>query len=119
MYVGAFSGSGNLIPLTPNGIRGKTMHHSAIYNPDRNEYFVAWDVDTNIDGKPDRLYGLRLSPNGAIVGRNVLDMTVNVRSGKYDIQRVSKFCALFVWLLWKSCSFYSSVCMQCTGQVST
>ncbi len=79
MYIGAFGASGSKIPLTSNAIKGRTMHHTAIFNPDRNEYFVAWDLDSNFDGQPDRIFCLRLTPDGAIVGRSILEVTVNIR----------------------------------------
>lgn len=57
------------------------MNHAAIFNAVRNEYFVAYDVDTNIDGQPDRIYVLRLSPDGGIVGQKILDITVSINAG--------------------------------------
>ena len=82
MYIGAFGSLGSRMALTPNAVKGNTLHQTAVYNPDRNEYFIAYDVDVNYDGKPDRLYGLRLNPNGMLLGGNILDFTVNV-PGEY------------------------------------
>ncbi len=79
MYIGAFGPTGIKIPLTTAAINGRTLHHTAVFNADRNEYFVAWDVDKNLDGKPDRVFCLRLSPTGGIVGRQVLEVSVNIK----------------------------------------
>ena len=81
MYIGAFGGSTFRIPITPGVLKGITKNHASLFNPTRNEYFIAWDVDTNLDQKPDRIYTARLSPSGLIVGRNILDVTVNLPSG--------------------------------------
>ena len=80
-FIGAFGPVGSKIFLTSRDTKGRTLHHSAIYNPDRNEYFIVYDVDTNIDGQPDRIYALRMTPSGAIVRRQILDVTVKGISG--------------------------------------
>jgi len=80
-FIGAFGPVGRRISLTSRNVRGRTLHHSAIYNPDRNEYFVVYDVDTNNDGQPDRVYALRMTPNGAIVRQQILDVTVTGTPG--------------------------------------
>ena len=80
-FIGAFGPSGKKISLTLRSIAGRTLHHSAIFNSDRNEYFIVYEVDTNIDGQPDRIYALRMSPNGAIVRNQILDVTVKGVSG--------------------------------------
>ena len=77
MYIGAFGSLGNRVGLTHNAIKSNTLHHTAVYNPDRNEYFIAYDVDVNYDGKPDRLFGLRLNTNGMILDGNIIDFTLN------------------------------------------
>eukprot|EP00794_Sanderia_malayensis_P000456 gene456-1098_t len=79
MYIGAFGAAGPKIPLTPNALKGKTLHHTAIYNSHRNEYFVVWDLDTNSNGRPNRIFCLRMSPAGIIISRRILEISVNVK----------------------------------------
>ena len=97
MYVGAFGAAGARVPLSASAIKGNTLHHSAIFNADRNEYFIAWDVDINFDGKPDKIYAMRLSPNGVVVGRQILDSSANIRGKRsfYIILYLSRVFALF------------------------
>lgn len=68
-----------------------------MYNPDRNEYFVVYDVDTNLDGQPDHIYALRMTPNGAIVRSKILDVTVK---GTPGISLLIKFKMVFFFPPW-------------------
>lgn len=85
MFIGAFGPHGSKIPLTASPIRGRVLHHTAIYNGDRNEYFVVYDVDSNLDGQPDRIFALRMTPAGSVVRKNILDISVNVNAGTVTI----------------------------------
>ena len=80
-FIGAFGPVGKKLSLTPRDVKGRTLQHSAIYNPDRKEYFVVYDVDTNYDGQPDRIFSLRITPDGSIVKNQVKDVTVTRTAG--------------------------------------
>ncbi|XP_048579152.1 uncharacterized protein LOC116604854 [Nematostella vectensis] len=69
---------GSPVIMMPSLLQGRVLHHSMAYNPNRNEYFVAFDLDINGDNRPDRLYGVRLNPSGVIMDKTILNFTANI-----------------------------------------
>lgn len=50
---------------------------------------VAFDLDVNKDGTPDRVYAMRVNGMGQIVDQRVLDATVGIASSKERDERFS------------------------------
>lgn len=83
--------------MIPSVLRGRAMHHSVAFNPNRNEYLVAFDWDMNYDGVSDHLYAARLDQAGKIVDKKVLNVSANIPgwvSGKSSFIRRSEFLVL-------------------------
>lgn len=80
IFIGSFQKSGTLFKLVPGflSLRGKVLHHSAAYNPSRNQYLVTWDFDVDSDNLPDHLYALRVDTGGNIVDKRILNYTANI-----------------------------------------
>ncbi|XP_031563420.1 uncharacterized protein LOC116298966 isoform X2 [Actinia tenebrosa] len=78
IFVGAIEKEGKPFLMIPSVLRGRAMHHSVAFNPNRNEYLVAFDWDMNHDGTSDHLYAARLDQAGKIVDKKVLNFSASI-----------------------------------------
>ena len=78
--MGAMKKEGTLSNLVPEELSqlGKVLHHSAAFNPRRNEYLVAFDFDVDKDNVPDQLYAGRVDSSGQVVPDRVLNFTSDI-----------------------------------------
>ena len=80
--MGAIQKAATVFKLIPTLLSqlGKVLHHSTAWNPNRDEYLVAFDLDVDKDGIPDQLYALRFDTSGGIVDRRMLNFTANLNN---------------------------------------
>ena len=92
IFIGSFQKSGTLFKLVPGflSLQGKVLHHSAAYNPSRNQYLVTWDFDVDSDNLPDHLYALRVDTGGNIVDKRILNYTANIGGKAGNLGQLSK-----------------------------
>ena len=92
IFIASFQKSGTLFKLVPEflSLQGKVLHHSAAYNPRRNQYLVTWDFDVDSDNLPDQLYALRVDTEGNIVDKRILNYTANINRKAGILGQLSK-----------------------------
>ena len=92
--------SGPLFKLVPGFLSrvGKVLHHSTAWNPKRNEYLVAFDLDVDRDNLPDQLFALRVDTSGNIVDKRMLNFTANLNK-KAGILYTVQFAITLLFLL--------------------
>lgn len=92
IFIGSFKKSGNLFKHIPTNLslQGEVLHHSAAYNPRRNQYLVTWDFDVDSDNLPDHLYALRVDTGGNTVDKKILNYTANINGKAGILGQLSK-----------------------------
>lgn len=76
---------GQAMPITPGALAdSRTHHHAVAYNHISNEYLVAFDIDQNYDGRPERVYVTRRNVfcynNGSLTIGPILGVSIRATS---------------------------------------